>query len=98
MSCSPFSLSFPFCAPCLCFTSGLLELQVLPDVLHVCELGLRGADAVEDAQLEATLSLLPLVGAPPPLPTGLRLTSPYPHLRPEVVEQAILSSPAFVSG
>lgn len=38
------------------------------------------------------------VPPPPPFPTGLRLTSPQPHLRSEVVEQAILSSPAFVSG
>lgn len=37
--------------------------QVLPHVLHVCELGLCGADAAEDTELEATLSILPLVGA-----------------------------------
>lgn len=39
----------------------LCLLQVLPDVLHVCEPGLRPADAAEDSELETSLQVLPLV-------------------------------------
>lgn len=60
---SPSSKSCSSLPPHL-FHLGISALQVLPDVLHVCELGLCGADTAEDAQLEATLSILPLVGAP----------------------------------
>lgn len=35
--------------------------QVLPDVLSVRESGLRSADAAQDAQLETSILLLPLV-------------------------------------
>lgn len=63
-SCSVFQPQFPFLRPLHLFHFGISAPQVLPDVLHVCELGLRGADTAEDTQLEATLSILPLVGAP----------------------------------
>lgn len=39
-----------------------LLLQVLPHVLHVCEPGLCPADSSQDAKLETSLSILPLVG------------------------------------
>lgn len=38
-------------------------LQVLPDVLHVCEPGLCPSNAAEDSQLETPLQVLPLVSA-----------------------------------
>lgn len=38
-------------------------LQVFPDVLHVCELGLCSADTAEDSKLEASLQVLPLVSS-----------------------------------
>lgn len=38
-------------------------LQVFPDVLHVCELGLRSADAAENSKLETSLQVLPLVSS-----------------------------------
>lgn len=97
MSCPLPQSQFLRLLPLKLFHPGSLRMQVLPDVLHVCELGLCGADAAEDAQLEAALSILPLVGGPsPPLPTG---PQSYHFLAPpQVVEQDAPSSPAFVSG
>lgn len=61
-------LSLP-ASPCISVSPGGLSVfQVLLDVLHVRELGLCSTDAAEDAQLEAPLSILPLVGAMCPLP------------------------------
>lgn len=37
-------------------------LQVFPDVLHVCELGLCPSDAAQNTKLETSFQVLPLVG------------------------------------
>lgn len=50
--------------PCTDWCTHVLPLpQVFPDVLHVRELGLCSSDAPQDTKLEATVQILPLVGA-----------------------------------
>lgn len=64
--------------------------QVLPDVLHVCQLGVCGADAAEDTQLAAPVPVLPLVGLAcrrilsrgPALPDGAAATLACASLGP----------------